>query len=145
MRFNMWKRQATPVLLIGMLVSGSVFGQASRAGVDLGRQEYQAKCAVCHGQDARGSGPLSTFMTKRVSDLTLLSRNNNGIFPINRVFDSITGEAIASHGTRDMPVWGKQYRMDAADYYMDVPYDPDAYVRLRVLALVEYLSRVQVK
>ena len=35
--------------------------------------------------------------------------------------------------------------MDAADYYMDTPYDADAYVRLRVLAIIEYLSRIQLK
>ena len=88
---------------------------------------------------------MAGFMTKRVTDLTLLSRTNGGVFPINRAFDSITGDGVPSHGTRDMPIWGKQYRMDAADHYMDVPYDPEAYVRLRVLAVVEYLSRIQIK
>lgn len=92
---------------------------------------------------ASGTTSLLDFLAQRV--LGLLTRNNNGIFPINRAFESITGDAISSHGTREMPVWGKQYRMDAADYYMDVPYDPDAYTRLRVLALIEYLSRIQIR
>lgn len=134
-----------PILCGSALIYGSAFAQSPRITVDLGRQEYQAKCAVCHGQDGRGNGPMAGFMTKRVSDLTMLSRGNNGIFPMNRVFESITGDAVPSHGTRDMPIWGRQYRMDAADYYMDTPYDADAYVRLRVLATIEYLSRIQLK
>ena len=128
-----------------VITSGQALAQTSRSTVDLGRQEYQAKCAVCHGLDGRGNGPMAGFMTKPVTDLSLLSRRNGGIFPINRAFDSITGDGVPSHGTRDMPIWGKQYRMDAADHYMDVPYDPEAYVRLRVLAVVEYLSRIQLK
>jgi hypothetical protein len=42
-----------------------------------------------------------------------------------------------------MPVWGQDYRVQAATYFMDMPYDPEFYVRTRILALVEYLSRLQ--
>ena len=31
------------------------------------------------------------------------------------------------------------------DSYMDVPYDPEVYVRTRILSLVEYLNRLQLK
>ncbi len=37
------------------------------------------------------------------------------------------------------------YRTDAAGYYGDVPYDADGYVRTRVLSLLEYLSRLQIR
>ena len=60
--------------------------------------------------------------------------------------DSITGDALpAAHGTRDMPVWGRVYREDAATYYMELPYDPDAYTRAQVLMLLEYVHRLQQK
>jgi hypothetical protein len=35
--------------------------------------------------------------------------------------------------------------MKAGEYYMDVPYDSEAYVRARILALIDYISRLQVK
>ncbi len=44
-----------------------------------------------------------------------------------------------------MPVWGTAYRIQAAEHYMDAPYDPESYVRARVLALIEYINRMQSK
>ena len=52
---------------------------------------------------------------------------------------------IASHGPRDMPIWGKRYAVNAAEHFVDFPYAQEAYVRARVLLLVEYLSRIQQK
>ena len=73
-----------------------------------------------------------------------MSKQNGGIFPISRVYDSIVGDSVQAHGSRDMPVWGQLYRLRAGEHYVDTYYDPEAYVRVRVLALVEYLSRLQV-
>jgi hypothetical protein len=44
-----------------------------------------------------------------------------------------------------MPVWGAQYSFKSAEAYMDVPYSSESYVRSRILALTEYISRLQVK
>jgi len=44
-----------------------------------------------------------------------------------------------------MPIWGQQYSVKAAEYYIDVPYNQEAYVRGRILSLVEYLNRLQAK
>ena len=44
-----------------------------------------------------------------------------------------------------MPIWGNQYRVRAAEYYIDVPYDPEVFVRAKILALIDYISRLQVK
>ena len=44
-----------------------------------------------------------------------------------------------------MPSWGLAYRIQAGEHFMDVPYDPEAYVRIRVLSLIEYISRLQAK
>ena len=78
--------------------------------------------------------------------MTLLQRKNNGIYPFDRVYEVIDGRAnIAAHGTREMPIWGRRYAARAADYYVDVPYDPEAYVRGRILAVTEYVYRLQVK
>jgi hypothetical protein len=44
-----------------------------------------------------------------------------------------------------MPIWGRDYSLKAAEAYFDVPYDPEAYVRTRMLALTEYIARLQAK
>jgi len=57
-------------------------------------------------------------------------------------------EIVKGHGDRDMPAWGNRYSQDrakAAEYYFDVPYDMDMYIRGRLLALVDYLNRIQSK
>lgn len=41
--------------------------------------------------------------------------------------------------------WGRDYRIKAAEYYFDVPYDPEVYVRGRILALIDYINRIQAK
>ncbi len=44
-----------------------------------------------------------------------------------------------------MPIWGTRYLAEAGGYYMDVPYDPDVFVRTRIAALVDYVYRLQAK
>ena len=112
--------------------------------LDFGQQEFQSRCASCHGRDGKGNGPIADLLRKSPPDLTQLSKQNGGIFPISRVYDSIVGDSVQAHGSRDMPVWGQLYRLRAGEHYVDTYYDPEAYVRVRVLALVEYLSRLQV-
>lgn len=58
---------------------------------------------------------------------------------------ALAGGTGAAHGPRDMPVWGWQYSIKSAETHMDVPYSPEAFVRTRVLALTEYISRLQSK
>jgi mono/diheme cytochrome c family protein len=117
---------------------------ASVKSMDFGQQEFQARCASCHGKDGKGNGPIADLLRKSPPDLTTLTRGNGGIFPMSRVYDSIVGDDIKAHGSRDMPVWGQLYRLRAGEHYVDTYYDPEAYVRVRVLALVEYINRLQV-
>ena len=129
---------------LGILMAISV-AKAQTTKVDFGKNEYQAKCANCHGPDGRGNGPYSDLLSVQTPNLSTLAKNNGGIFPIERLYQSISGEKIKAHGSRDMPIWGQVYRMDAANYYIDIPYDPEGYSRTRLLALLEYLYRIQVK
>lgn len=119
--------------------------QAQPAKVDLGKREFEARCASCHGVNGKGYGPLADLLRRSPADLTQLARQNGGILPMDRLYDSITGDSVLAHGSRDMPVWGQVYRSDAASYYYDVPYNAEAYTRARVLSLLEYINRLQVK
>ena len=54
-------------------------------------------------------------LIKPPADLTRLAEDNNGVFPFARVYDVIDGRfEVATHGTRDMPVWGEVYRRRSA-------------------------------
>jgi hypothetical protein len=44
-----------------------------------------------------------------------------------------------------MPIWGRDYRLRDGEYYGEAPYDADAMVRGRILALLEYLNRLQAR
>lgn len=85
--------------------------EASRAQeMSYGEAEYLNSCAVCHGLDGKGDGPLGDVLLKRPADLTHLSDRNGGAFPYSRVFATIDGRfAVPSHGDREMPVWGRQF------------------------------------
>ncbi|MBA4176454.1 MAG: hypothetical protein C0505_07825 [Leptothrix sp. (in: Bacteria)] len=112
--------------------------------VDLGKREFEAKCASCHGIDGRGNGPFAEQLKTRLPDLTMLARNNGGIFPVNKTCEIIEG-AGKGHGTRAMPVWGVEYTVQAAEALPDLPYNQAVFVRSRIMALLEYLNQLQVK
>jgi mono/diheme cytochrome c family protein len=114
--------------------------------VDLGKAEYDVHCAVCHGIAGKGDGPYKSSMTKAPTDLSQLAKKNGGTYPFERVYEIIDGRRdVGAHGTREMPIWGNRYAVRAGEYYVDVPYDPEAYIRGRVLALTEYVYRLQAK
>ena len=130
-----------------MLFGPAIAFTAEKVGkIDEGRREYRASCAVCHGEVGKGDGPYREFMSK-IPDLTVLSKNNGGVFPMDRVYEVIDGrEQIKAHGPRDMPIWGMQYGITAAERYGDVGgYSEEAYIRSRILLLIDYIYRLQVK
>ena len=139
------------VLTTTVSLSTTAFAQTAKTDAqvvkaDLGKQEYDVQCSVCHGMDAKGNGFLGQTLKVVPPDLTTLAKKNGGVFPADRISSMIDGRAeIASHGSRDMPIWGTRYAVNAAAHYVDVPYDQEAFVRARILLLVDYLNRVQQK
>lgn len=112
--------------------------------VDIGKREYLNSCAVCHGEEGKGDGPLAGIIETLVPDLTTLAQRNDNVFPMARVYEVIEGTAdVQAHGTREMPVWGRRYAIEAAEYYFDVEYDPESVIRARILSVAEYLHRLQ--
>ncbi len=129
----MTKVSAFKWLIIALVITG-FSTRASAQNVDVGKMEYQSSCAACHGLDAKGDGPLGKELKTRPADLTVLAKNNNGVFPDDRVYQIIDGRntTIASHGTREMPIWG--YRFGP----------PQAFrLKNRMLAVISYLKRIQ--
>ena len=112
---------------------------------DVGKHEYVSNCAVCHGKSGKGGGPYAAITVTRIPVLTVLSKNNGGVFPFARVYATIDGtDEVKAHGTRDMPIWGTEYRFKGAEQYGELSVRiPESYVRARILALTEYIYRLQ--
>lgn len=124
-------------------ISGAASAQDA---MTIGQFEYSNSCVQCHGAAGKGDGPLVSFMTGSMPDITQLQKNNGGVFPVTRVFGVIDGSATAGpHGTSEMPAWGQRYRKDAPEWlgYQGAPGEAEALARLRVLALVEYVASLQ--
>ena len=116
---------------------------------DRGKYEYEAHCAVCHGLSGAGDGSFAQLFKAGIlmPDLTELSKKNNGVFPFMRVYQTIDGtQNVMAHGTQLMPVWGPRYKVEVGrSFYDDFRADPEAFVRARILALTEYVYRLQAK
>jgi len=129
--------------VIGLaIVSGAALAQQK---TDLGKREFDNNCASCHGVTGKGNGSLGEFLKRSPPDLTMLAKKNNGVLPMSRMYEVIEGSNVPSHGSRDMPIWGRDYRIKDAEYYGDVNYDAEALVRARILSLLEYINRLQVR
>lgn len=112
----------------------------------IGAFEFMNSCAQCHGEMGKGGGNLAPYLTTPPPDLTKLQANNGGVFPVTHVFDMISnGGGVSGHGTQEMPAWGQRYRANAPDMLgpFGTAAEAEALARLRVLALVEYLSTIQ--
>jgi mono/diheme cytochrome c family protein len=130
----------------GAALLGSGSGAVAQGlRVDQGKIEYDGHCAVCHGTQGRGNGELRKFLNTPPSDLTTMAKRNGGAFPNQLAWDIIDGRGTATigvHGTREMPVWGQAYRQEAMAQAVTAQ-QPEWYVRNRIVALLDYLSRIQ--
>jgi mono/diheme cytochrome c family protein len=93
------------------LILAGLNSQASaQEAQDIGKTEFNRHCASCHGLDGKGKGWVAKMLTTRPSDLTQLSKANEGRCPFIKVQKIIDGrEAIVAHGKRDMPLWGARF------------------------------------
>ena len=67
---------------------------------DVGEVEYLTSCSACHGLDGRGDGPLRGELKSKPADLTVLAKKNNGVFPLNAIYETIDGrKSVSAHGT----------------------------------------------
>jgi mono/diheme cytochrome c family protein len=122
------------LIIANTIIGFSAF--ASAQDIDVGKTEYQSSCAACHGIDAKGNGPVSKELKTPPTDLTILAKNNNGVFPYDMVYQVIDGRnsTIRSHGTREMPIWGYRFGPPQAFRFKN-----------RILTVIEYLKRIQEK
>jgi mono/diheme cytochrome c family protein len=99
---------------------------------------YKAYCAVCHGGNGKGSGPMAQTLKVRPADLTRISARNGGNFPLAGIRKVIAGQeqVPAGHGTREMPLWGPIFSQIAWDVDLG---------SVRVDNLARYLEEMQTR
>ena len=103
---------------------------------NLGKMDYESSCAACHGENGKGDGAVKVELKTKPTDLTLLAKNNGGVFPTDVLYQIIDGRrTVRAHGTFEMPVWGFEFQRSGSD---DV-------TRNRILAIVAYLRSIQLK
>jgi mono/diheme cytochrome c family protein len=100
---------------------------------DAGSRLFGTYCATCHGPTGRGEGRLAAQLRRDVPDLTKFTARNGGVFPRERVHRIVDGRDVASHGDREMPVWGDAFRSSR----------PGETARDRIDAIVTYLEGIQ--
>ena len=93
-------------LAFAALALATSIAQAAAQDRDAGRQVFREYCVTCHGMEARGDGPMTQVLTINPPDLTQLTSDNNGVFPVSRVIARIDGRMpVLGHGG-PMPVFG---------------------------------------
>jgi mono/diheme cytochrome c family protein len=103
-----------------------------------GKEMFKSYCAVCHGTDAKGSGPAASALKMAPSDLTLLAQKNGGKYPSAHVAAVLRGQAtMPSHGSEDMPIWGP--------LFSSISQGHEAQVQQRMANLVTYIESLQAK
>ncbi|MBZ5616124.1 MAG: c-type cytochrome [Acidobacteriia bacterium] len=103
-----------------------------------GKEMYMSYCAVCHGTDGKGGGPAASALKTAPTNLTLLSKTNEGKYPALKVAASIRGEdALPAHGSKEMPVWGKLFWSMSSGHHSEV--------QQRVVNLNQYIESIQQK
>jgi mono/diheme cytochrome c family protein len=121
---------------LAVLVSGAAHAQETDETVETGQDAYLRHCAVCHGLEGFGNGPLADAMKIAPSDLTRIADKHGGAFPSAKVSDVIrNGGGVLGHGSPTMPAWGS---------YFAEKRKPEV-ARARIKALVDYIASIQAR
>jgi mono/diheme cytochrome c family protein len=138
--------------VLGAAVLSLLATGAQAQQTEIGKTEFRLRCAACHGPTGQGDGMIGQMLKVPPPDLTRLAERNGGAFPFKKVYEIIDGrQAIAAHGTSEMPIWGDKYRAeqlptkplgkDATEAQVDAP---ERAVEAHVLAIVYYIGTLQV-
>ena len=122
----------------------SLAGSAEAQEFTYGKALFEKNCAVCHGAEGAGDGPVAELFSVKPKNLRGLASENNGAYPFSEVYQAINRRKdVAGHGTSEMPVWGDLFEAEMSDKAFHPGIEPEELVQARILALVYYLQSVQ--
>ncbi len=125
-----------PALLAALTLAGSM---AAAQTADVGAALYADNCAACHGASGKGDGDMANVLTIPATNLALLSKENDGKFPLLSVIQTIDGRSgTRAHGGV-MPLWGAVFSAEGAA----LGYGSEIEARGRLLSLALYLETLQ--
>ena len=150
---------AVVVPLFGLLIAALMLVAASAlpaeevpdaAKVVIGKNLFRSYCASCHGvgsavgiaaagrgDKAEGDGSIAEYLRVSPTNLTVLARENEGVFPFEAVTRKIDGrDLVPVHGS-DMPIWGDALQLTEGGADEDRTQD-------KIDALTHFLRSIQV-
>ncbi len=119
--------------------TGDAINRANTSEVARGSDMYAVYCTSCHGQDARGAGPLANDMSVPPADLTRLAARNDDVFPYAATMARIHGYPGQFH---EMPQFGPLLEGPAVAW-QDPATGQVVETPRALLALARYLASVQ--
>lgn len=106
-----------------------------------GRRLFVENCAMCHGPDATGNGPVARSLNPPPKDLTLIRARHDGSFPRAKVLSILDGYTRVDLPGQNMPEFGDLLRGDL------IPLDTGDGILTptprKLVALLEYLESIQ--
>jgi mono/diheme cytochrome c family protein len=143
-------------ILFGLaLAVASSIAMGADAVPESAKADFVAYCASCHGVDGTGNGPLADSLKVKPTDLTVISKKNNGHFPYTMLRKTIEGRELGlarAHGPRDMPVWGPVFSQEpetpvpgggSGDYSGSFAQCVNLAARARIMNIVDYIESIQ--
>lgn len=132
-------RWALAALIVA--ASGVGIAQTGKSGSELGRHDYDAYCAGCHGATGRGDGVDKPNVDLNPADLTRLAEKNGGVFPYSRFHDVVDGRFDVEPS--DMPTFGPILLEEAAENGTGVRYGPEQDLDRRLSALASHVATLE--
>lgn len=129
------------IVVIASLAAGCSLPAAAQDN-RIGQHDFAESCAVCHGKDGRGGGPMAAQLLKKPADLTRLAERNGGEFPFGRVVATIDGRNIVpGHGEREMPIWGRKFL--EGNQHLYGAHGKEVVTEERISELAQYIRTLQ--
>ncbi|MCF3972300.1 c-type cytochrome [Paracoccus salsus] len=121
-------------------MAGLIAACAPETQVTTGRSDYMNLCVDCHGPTGKGDGPAAAGMEPRPTDITRVARNNDGVFPKNRVMSHIYGYTMG-RSESPMPQFGDL--LEGRTVLYDTGDGIETPTPWRLVALMEYVEGMQ--
>lgn len=130
------------IAILGVISATSFMVPAQAQENVIGKDLFMTACATCHGAAGLGDGGFAQYMTVTPANLTVLAKNNHGVFPYLDVFQVVDGRTgVRGHAAGAMPIWGDVFSREIGE--TGSPYGSELRIRAKIVSLVDYIESLQ--